>query len=137
MIRRYSEMMQYPTFEERFRYLKLDGVVANETFGFDRYLNQQFYKSAEWKRVRQQIIIRDQGCDLACQDRPIFGQVIVHHLNPISLEDLEQNPEILFDPENLVCVSLDTHNAIHYGDGSYGEEKVLVERRPGDTTPWR
>ena len=136
MIKRYSEMMQYPTFEERFRYLKLDGVVANETFGFDRYLNQQFYKSAEWKRVRQQIIIRDQGCDLACQDRPIFGQVIVHHLNPISLEDLEQNPEILFDPENLVCVSLDTHNAIHYGDGSYGDRNKIVERKPGDTRLW-
>ena len=136
MIRRYSEMMQYPTFEERFRYLKLDGVVANETFGFDRYLNQQFYKSAEWKRVRQQIIIRDQGCDLACQDRPIFGQVIVHHLNPISLEDLENNPEILFDPENLVCVSLDTHNAIHYGDVSYEDRNKIVERKPGDTRLW-
>ena len=108
MIRTYSEMMQYPTFEERFRYLKLDGVVANETFGFDRYLNQQFYKSAEWKRVRQQIIIRDQGCDLACQDRPIFGQVIVH----------------------------DTHNAIHYGDVSYEDRNKIVERKPGDTRLW-
>lgn len=137
MIRSYSEMMQLPTFEERFRYLKLDGVVANETFGFDRYLNQRFYKSAEWRNIRQQVIIRDQGCNLACPDRPIFGQVIIHHMNPISIEELENNPDILLNPEYLVCVSLDTHNAIHYGDESYAKQEVLVERRPGDTTPWR
>lgn len=137
MIRRYSELIQLSTFEERFNYLKLNGVVANETFGFDRYLNQQFYKSAEWKRVRQQVIIRDRGCDLAVPDREIFDQIIVHHMNPMSLEDIENNPELLLDPEYLICVSLDTHNAIHYGDGSYGNKDVVVDRMPGDTTLWR
>ena len=138
MIRRYSELIQLPTFEERFNYLKLNGVVANETFGFDRYLNQQFYRSAEWKRVRQQVIIRDRGCDLAVPDHEIFDQIIVHHMNPMSLEDIENNPELLLDPEYLICVSLNTHNAIHYGDCSYGKNKdVVVDRMPGDTTLWR
>lgn len=137
MIRRYSELIQLSTFEERFNYLKLNGVVANETFGFDRYLNQQFYKSAEWKRVRQQVIIRDRGCDLAVPDHEIFDQIIVHHMNPMSLEDIENNPELLLDPEYLICVSLDTHNAIHYGDGSYENKDVVVDRMPGDTTLWR
>lgn len=137
MIRRYSELIQLHSFEDRFNYLKLNGVVANETFGFDRYLNQQFYRSAEWKRVRQQVIIRDRGCDLGCPDREIFGQILVHHMNPISIEDIENNPEILLDPEYLICVSLDTHNALHYGDSNYLENNVVVDRRPGDTTPWR
>lgn len=137
MIRRYSELIQLSTFEERFNYLKLNGVVANETFGFDRYLNQQFYRSAEWKRVRQQVIIRDRGCDLAVPDHEIFDQIIVHHMNPMSLEDIENNPELLLDPEYLICVSLDTHNAIHYGDGSYVNKDVVVDRMPGDTTLWR
>ena len=104
MIRRYSELIQLSTFEERFNYLKLNGIVANETFGFDRYLNQQFYKSAEWKRVRQQVIIRDRGCDLAVPDHEIFDQIIVHHMNPMSLDDIENNPELLLDPENLIYV---------------------------------
>ena len=137
MIRRYSELIQLSTFEERFNYLKLNGVVANETFGFDRYLTQQFYRSAEWKRVRQQVIIRDRGCDLAVPDHEIFDQIIVHHMNPMSLEDIENNPELLLDPEYLICVSLDTHNAIHYGDGSYVNKDVVVDRMPGDTTLWR
>ena len=137
MIRRYSELIQLSTFEERFNYLKLNGVVANETFGFDRYLNQQFYRSAEWKRVRQQVIIRDRGCDLAVPDHEIFDQIIVHHMNPMSLEDIENNPELLLDPEYLICVSLDTHNSIHYGDSNYGNKDVVVDRIPGDTTLWR
>lgn len=137
MIRRYSELIQLPTFEERFNYLRLNGIVANETFGFDRYLNQRFYKSAEWKRVRQQIILRDRGCDLGISDREILGNIIIHHMNPISIEDIENNPEILFDPEYLICVSLDTHNAIHYGDESYTQRDIVVDRRPGDTTLWR
>lgn len=137
MIRRYSELIQLSTFEERFNYLKLNGVVANETFGFDRYLNQQFYRSAEWKRVRQQVIIRDRGCDLAVPDHEIFDQIIVHHMNPMSLEDIENNPELLLDTEYLICVSLDTHNAIHYGDSNYGNKDVVVDRIPGDTTLWR
>ena len=137
MIRRYSELIQLSTFEERFNYLKLNGVVANETFGFDRYLNQQFYRSAEWKRVRQQVIIRDRGCDLAVPDHEIFDQIIVHHMNQMSLEYIENNPELLLDPEYLICVSLDTHNAIHYGDSNYGNKDVVVDRIPGDTTLWR
>lgn len=133
----YGELIQYHSFEDRFRYLKLDGVVANETFGFDRYLNQRFYKSAEWRRVRDQVIIRDQGCDLGVPGREIQGTIIVHHMNPISIEDIERNPEVLFDPNTLICVSLDTHNALHYGDESILDQEVVVERRPGDTTPWR
>lgn len=137
MIRRYSELVQLSTFEERFNYLRLNGTVANETFGFDRYLNQRFYKSPEWRRVRQQIILRDKGCDLGISDREIFGNIIIHHMNPISIEDIENNPELLFDPEYLICVSLDTHNAIHYGDESYTQRNMVVDRRPGDTTLWR
>ena len=136
-IRTYTELIKLPTFLDRFRYLKLDGVVANETFGFDRYLNQRFYKSAEWRRVRDQVIIRDQGCDLGVPGREIQGTIIVHHMNPISIEDIERNPEVLFDPNTLICVSLDTHNALHYGDESILDQEVVVERRPGDTTPWR
>lgn len=137
MIRTYTELIQLSSFEDRFNYLKLNGVVANETFGFDRYLNQQFYKSSEWKRIRQQVIIRDRACDLGCPDHEIFGQVIIHHMNPISLDDLENNPEILLDPEYLICVSMETHNALHYGDSSYLSKETVVERKPGDTTPWR
>ena len=132
----YSELIHLSTFEDRFNYLKLNGVVANETFGFDRYLNQQFYRSSEWKRVRQQVIIRDQGCDLGLKDHEIFGQIIVHHMNPMSIEDIEQHPEDLLNPEYLICVSLDTHNAIHYGDGDYLQGKKFEERKPGDTRLW-
>ena len=136
-IRTYNELVQYHSYEDRFRYLKLSGVVANETFGFDRYLNQRFYKSAEWRRVRDQVIIRDNGCDLGVPGKEIFGTIIVHHMNPISIEDIEKNPEILFDPNYLICVSLETHNALHYGDESILEKETIAERRPGDTTPWR
>lgn len=136
MIRRYSELIRLNTFEERLSYLKLNGVVANETFGFDRYLNQQFYKSSEWKKVRQQVIIRDQGCDLGVPGHDIYDQIIVHHMNPISVEDIEHNPEILLDPEYLICVSLDTHNEIHYGIGN-NTNSDFVERVPGDTKLWR
>ena len=138
MIRTYSEMIRLSSYEDRLRYLKLDGVVANETFGFDRYLNQRFYKSPEWQRVRREVIIRDKGLDLACPGYNIYGQIIVHHMNPISIEELENNPSILLDPEYLVCVSLNTHNIIHYGDiKSDLNKNIVVERRPGDTTPWR
>lgn len=137
MVRSYSELIQLHSFEERFRYLKLSGAVANETFGFDRYLNQQFYRSPEWKRVRQQVIIRDMGCDLGCPDRPIRGNIFVHHINPMSVDDIENHPEDLLNPEYLICVSLDTHNALHYGDESILDANTIVERRPGDTTPWR
>lgn len=136
MIRTYSEMISLPTFEERFNYLKLHGEVAHETFGFDRYLNQRFYKSYEWRQLRNKIIARDMGCDLACRDIPISGDVIIHHMNPMSIEDLQQNPGILLDPEFLVCVSLDTHNAIHYGDDSIIKKYTVDERRPNDTKLW-
>ena len=137
IIKTYTELIQLHSFEDRFRYLKLNGIVANETFGFDRYLNQRFYKSAEWRQVREQVIIRDQGRDLGCIDHPIFGNIIIHHMNPISLDDIENNPEVLLDPEFLICVSLETHNALHYGDESILNKNRLVERKPGDTIPWR
>lgn len=135
-IRTYSELMTLSSFEDRFKYLQLGGFVGYETFGFDRYLNQQFYKSTEWKKIRNQVIMRDMANDLACPDHPIAGQVIVHHMNPLSIEDLESNPEILLDPEYLICVSLETHNAIHYGDDKILDKKRLVDRKPGDTKLW-
>lgn len=137
MIRKYSELIQLSTFEDRFRYLKLNGVVANETFGFDRYLNQRFYKSREWKQIREYVIVRDGGCDLGCPDAPISGPIYIHHMNPMSLEDLENHPEDLLNPEYLISVSLETHNALHYGDFSVVRKYDLEERLPNDTTPWK
>lgn len=135
-IRTYSELITLPTFEERFRYLKLDGAVGQDTFGFDRIFNQRFYKSREWKRVRDIVIARDMGCDLGIEDREIYGNIIIHHLNPISLEDLENHTDYLLNPEYLICTTHATHNAIHYGD-----ESLLVtapiERTKNDTCPWR
>ena len=135
-MRTYSELLTLPTFEERFRYLRLSGGVGKETFGFDRYLNQHFYSSAEWKRVRDAVIIRDNGCDLGVADRVIGGKVIIHHMNPVSREDVLSRSEDLLSPEYLICVSHNTHNAIHYGD-----ESLLVvtppERKPNDTCPWK
>lgn len=136
MIRTYSELIQLGSFEDRLNYLKLNGDVGDETFGFDRYLNQKFYKSAEWKQIRDKVILRDMGCDLACRDFPIGGTIIVHHMNPMSIEDLRSNPGILLDPEFLVCVSLETHNIIHYGDGNNNNYKTMVERKPNDTKLW-
>lgn len=136
MNKRYSELVKLPTFKERFEYLKIGNKVSDETFGANRYLNQWFYRSDEWKkRIRSSIIIRDNGCDLALDDRPILGRVYIHHLNPITLEDLKNKSYLLTDPENLVCVSFDTHQAIHYGDISQLEFDY-VERFPGDTCPW-
>lgn len=132
----YSELIRLHTFEERFNYLRLNGVVANETFGFDRYLNQRFYRSPEWKRVRQQVIVRDQGNDMGCPGYPIRGDIYVHHINPVTAEDIEENPDLLLNPDNLICVSLQTHNAIHYGDDTIVREKTVIDRRPGDTKLW-
>lgn len=132
----YSELIRLHSFEDRFRYLQLNGVVADETFGFDRYLNQRFYRSPEWKRVRQQVIVRDQGNDMGCPGYPIRGDIIVHHINPVSVDDLDNNIDLLLNPENLICVSLQTHNAIHYGDDTIVKEKVVIDRRPGDTKLW-
>lgn len=126
-----------PTFEDRFEYLRLDGDVGKETFGFDRYLNQQFYTSYEYRKFRRQIIVRDMGCDLGIEERPINGLIILHHINPISPNDiLDRNVRILLDPENVICVSLRTHNAIHYGDSS-SLLTAPIERKPNDTCPWR
>ena len=135
--KRYSEMITMSEFDDRFRYVKLDGQVGKDTFGFDRYLNQQFYRSKEWKRLRDQIIIRDNGCDLGVPGHEISGKIYIHHLNPLSPEDITKSTEKLFDPDNLVCVSKETHNAIHYGDESILEKNKIVERSPGDTCPWK
>ena len=136
MIRTYSELITLPTFEERYRYLKLGGTVGEETFGFDRYLNQSFYKTKEWLRIRDHVIIRDQGCDLAMIDREIRGKILIHHMNPITKEDLLYRTEYLLNPEYMICTMKNTHDAIHYGD-----ENLLfkdpIERKPNDTCPWR
>lgn len=137
MIKTYTELIQLPTFEERFRYLKLDGVIGEETFGFDRYLNQAFYSSTEWKKFRRDIIVRDMGCDLGIEDREIGGLIMIHHLNPIALEDiLKRNVKVLLNPENVICASANTHRAIHYGDESL-LIKAPIERTKNDTCPWR
>lgn len=135
-IRTYSELITIPTFEERFEYLQLKGSVGKDTFGYDRYLNQVLYRSPEWKRLRNQIIIRDCGCDLACDGYDIYGKVLIHHLNPITVEDVLARSRKVFDPDNLVCVSHNTHNAIHYGDVDLIVTGPIV-RTKNDTCPWR
>lgn len=137
LIRTYSELMQLKTFEERFEYLSLKGKVFEETFGFDRYLNQIFYRSPEWQRLRRDIIIRDDACDLGISDRHVPKKVIVHHMNPISLKDINDRESYILNPEYLICTSLNTHNAIHYGDMGLLIPSKEIERRPGDTCPWR
>lgn len=131
----YSELIQIPTFIDRFRYLKLSASVGEETYGWDRYLNQTLYKSKEWRETRERIIIRDDGCDLAHPDYLIGGRILIHHLNPITKRDiLDRNP-LIFDPENLVCISHITHEAVHYGSEDL-LMKDFVERMPGDTKLW-
>lgn len=136
-MRTYSELIKLPTFEERFEYLKLDGKVGEDTFGFDRYFNQAMYHSPEWKEIRRMVLVRDEGCDLAIPDREIFGKIIVHHMNPISLKDLEEHNSDIFDPEFLITTSKATHDAIHYGDASLLIESEPVTRTINDTCPWR
>lgn len=135
-IKTYSELIQLPTFEERFQYLKLSGAVGKETFGFDRYLNQNFYRSAAWKRVRDQVIVRDNGCDLGIDDRIIYGKILIHHMNPINDRDILDLTDILLNPEYLICVSHITHNAIHYSDESLLPSEPIV-RFKNDTCPWK
>ena len=135
-IRTYSELITIPTFEERFEYLQLKGSVGKDTFGYDRYLNQVLYRSPEWKRLRNQIIIRDCGCDLACDGYDIYGKVLIHHLNPITVEDVLARSRKVFDPDNLVCVSHNTHNAIHYGNVDLLVTGPII-RTKNDTCPWR
>lgn len=136
MIRTYSELTRLQTFKERYEYLRLGGKVGEDTFGFERYLNQTFYKSDEWQAVRREVIIRDNGCDLGCDGYEIHGKILIHHMNPIRSSDIVRRTEILLNPEYLITTVLSTHNAIHYGDASllYSEP---VERKPNDTCPWR
>lgn len=136
MKRTYNELIKLNTFDERFEYLQLKGLVGKETFGYSRYLNQILYRSPEWKHLRQQIILRDRGCDLAVEGYEIFGKILIHHINPISLKDIEERDPKVFDMNNLITVSFNTHQAIHYGS----EELLLkdpVERKPNDQCPWR
>lgn len=136
IIRTYSELITLPTFEERYEYLRLDGIVGEETFGFDRYLNQIFYRSEEWRKARDYVIVRDGGCDLAMEDREIHGRILVHHMNPIAKEDIIRRSKILLDPEFLICTVKNTHDAIHYGDDNL-LFKAPIERRMNDTCPWK
>lgn len=138
MKRTYTELISLPTFEERFRYLKMNGSVGDITFGHERFLNQALYASYEWKRVRREVLIRDNCCDLAIEDRLIYGPYpIIHHINPITRDDILERRNIVFDLENLITTTYRTHNAIHYGDESQIALPQLVERRPGDTCPWK
>jgi len=136
MMRTYRELLRFKTFDERFEYLKLSGLVGESTFGFERYLNQTLYNSSKWRRLRNQIIIRDNGCDLGLDGYEIQGLIIVHHMNPISVDDLKDFSDDVFNPEYLISVSLMTHNAIHYGDKSLIPQ-MPIDRRPGDTCPWK
>ena len=133
--RSFSELAKLKTFEERYFYLQLKGVVGESTFGFDRYLNQMLYKSRRWHKARTEVIIRDNGCDLGIDDREISDKIIIHHMNPISVEDVELGREHVFDPEFLICTTDRTHNAIHYGDERL-LPKLQIERSAGDTCPW-
>lgn len=137
LIKSYSELIKLPTFEERYRYLRIGGEVGRETFGFDRYLNQMFYTTKEWRDFRRSIIVRDMGCDLGIEDREIRGLIIIHHINPIDPDDIIQRRlDVLMNPDNSICVSFNTHNAIHYGD-DHLLIKAPVERSRNDTCPWR
>ena len=137
-MRTYTEAIKMPSFDERFKYLCCRGIPYNQTFGKDRYLNQILYTSQEWRRFRHGIIIRDNGCDLADPDRPINqSKILIHHINPLTIENIQNRDDCIFDPENVICVSFDTHQAIHYGDERYLNRTKIVERRPNDTCLWR
>ena len=135
-IRTYSELITLPTFEERYQYLRLNGRVGEDTFGFDRWLNQRFYKDREWLAVRDEVIIRDNGCDLAMPGHEIHSRILIHHMNPIIKEDILQRSRYLLDPEYLICTIKNTHDAIHYGDENL-LIKSPIERKQNDTCPWR
>ncbi len=132
----YSELITIPSFRDRYLYLKIGGKIGEDTFGFNRYLNQVFYKSPEWKRFRRDIIVRDFGRDLGIADREIFGQIVVHHINPITLKDIAERSKALLDPENAITISPLTHRAVHYGDESL-LLLDLTERKLNDTCPWK
>ncbi len=136
MIKTYSELITYSTFEERYRYLRIGGAVGKETFGYDRYLNQILYTSPEWRSFRKEIIVRDNGCDLGCEGFDIHSRILVHHIDPITADDVLNRDQKIFDPDNVICTSHNTHQAIHYGD-----ENLLItmpmERSKNDTCPWK
>lgn len=134
-VRSYSELRRLETFEERFDYLSLNGVVGEQTFGFDRWLNQEFYTSREWKNARHEVILRDMGCDLGIRGHEVAFGLLVHHMNPLSVRDIEAGESWIIDPEFLICTSKRTHNAIHYGDASL-LPRPYVPRTPGDTSLW-
>lgn len=136
-IRTYSELMQIEDFIERYRYLRITGTVGQDTFGFDRYLNQVLYNSKEWRELRNHIIIRDNGFDMAHEEYPINGKIFIHHMNPISKKDIIERTDLIFNPEYLVSVSSLTHNAIHYGNEDNFKRYSFAERKPNDTVPWR
>lgn len=135
MLRTYSELIKFNNFEDRLNYLMLNGAVGIDTFGYDRYLNQVLYKCPEWKKVRKEVVLRDNGFDLGIEDRLIDGKIIVHHMNPITVEDVLNRNPIIFDPELLISASMHTHNAIHYGIEI--PETSFIERTANDTVPWR
>lgn len=136
IIRRYSELKRLPTFKDRYNYLRLAGIVGDSTFGYERYLNQLLYTSDKWRRLRNEIIIRDNGCDLGVEGYDLHNKIIVHHMNPLTIEQVEQVSDEIFNPEFLICVSQRTHNAIHYGDESLLTQLPL-DRKPNDTCPWK
>lgn len=136
MTRCYTDLIQLPTFKERYEYLRLAGIVGRDTFGFDRYLNQKFYHSAEWKKIRRDVIIRDEGRDLAMEGYELQDNIFIHHMNPMVPEDLINVPKWILNPEYLVCVSKRTHDAIHFGDASILPQ-LPMERTPNDTCPWK
>lgn len=136
IIRTYSELITLPTFEERFKYLKLEGQVGEDTFGFDRYINQKFYKSKQWLRIRDEVILRDLACDLGVEGYDIYSRILIHHMNPITKYDILHQTDMLLNPEYLICTTKNTHDAIHYGD----EDTLLrlpTARTKNDTCPWR
>ena len=135
-IKTYSELSKLTNFEERYNYLRLNGLVGKETFGFDRYLNQVFYRSSKWRSIRDFVIVRDNGCDLGIEGREIHGRIIIHHMNPITIQDITQQTEFLLDPEFLISTAHETHNAIHYGDMNLLIRESF-ERKRNDTCPWR
>lgn len=135
-IRTYRQLILLPTFEERFDYLKLNGIVGNETFGFDRYLNQKFYRSNEWRRIRDEVIVRDKGCDLGLDGYEIKSKIIIHHMNPINVKDINDLSDYLLNTDYLITTSMNTHNAIHYGTRKLIENN-LVTRSKNDTCPWK
>lgn len=139
MIKSYEEMLKLKTFEDRFNYLKLNGRVGSETFGYDRYLNQTLYRSYEWRRLREKVIIRDNGCDLGVDGYQIFTDILIHHINPITIEMIENRDPFIFDMDNLISTSHETHNAIHYGAILTPNDipRNFVERTPNDTKLWR